>query len=66
VAFLPFDMSDKTHTASIMLLVGLVQTLGKRVLHLAILCVYLGRDVSIVQQMLNFKQFNWGQVPINC
>jgi len=49
-----------------MLLVGLVQTLGKRVLHLAILCVYLGRDVSIVQQMLNFKQFNWGQVPINC
>jgi hypothetical protein len=58
-------MRDKTHTASVMLLVGLVQTLGKRVLHLAIPCEYLGRSVSIVQQMLNSKQFNWGQIPIN-
>jgi hypothetical protein len=40
-------MSDKTHTASVMLLVGLVQTLGKRVLHFAILIENHARAVSI-------------------
>jgi hypothetical protein len=64
MAFLAFDVRYKTHTASIMLLVRLVQTLGKSVLHLAILLKYRARGVSIVEQTRMSKQNNWGQIPI--
>jgi hypothetical protein len=33
VGFVTFDVGHKTHTARIVLLVGLVQTLGKCLLH---------------------------------
>jgi hypothetical protein len=36
------------------------------VLHLAILCQYRAKGVSIDQPMPISKLINWGQVPINC
>jgi hypothetical protein len=62
---LSFDVRHKTHTASIVLLVGLVQTLGKWLLHDALPSFFQSRAPSIVHRSMLFKEINGGQIPIN-
>jgi hypothetical protein len=65
VGFVTFDVGHKTHTARIVLLVGLVQTLGKCLLHGAHPSFFQSRALSIVHCSSHFNEINWGQIPIN-
>ena len=64
MGFVAFDVRHKTHAARIVLLVGLVQTLGKCLLHGALPLFFQSRGASIVHRSRLFNEFNWGQIPI--